>query len=139
MFTAALTFPVARVFYHTCALDVEVNPEMPQNRSRAVREGNGAFPPPDEFGSGEPTMVELYRILEETFDRMDKKIDRMTSCFDRRLNKLIGKTRETKQRLADLQDQAQQSRLATKADVDPDTKTCKRTRGATANFSEARG
>ena len=35
--------PVARVFYHTSVLDVEVNPEIPQNRSKAVPEAKDPF------------------------------------------------------------------------------------------------
>ena len=85
--------------------DVEVNPEMPRNRSKAVPEGKSPFPHHDEFGSGEPTMTELYRMLEERFDRSDKQ-----------LHELIGKMRATNPRLADLQHHAQQPRLATEAD-----------------------
>ena len=51
-------------------------------------------------------------MFKEWFDRTNKQLD-----------KVIGKTRETKQRLAYLQYQAQQPRLATEADVGPDTKT----------------
>ena len=87
---------MARVFYHTSGLDVEVNPEIPRKRSKAVPEGNGPFSHPDGFVSGELTMAELYRMLEEKNNIMDKIFDRMTNHFDRRLNKLIRKTRETK-------------------------------------------
>ena len=60
-------------------LDVVVNPEMSRNRSKAVSEGNDPVPYHDEFGSGEPAMADLYRILEETFDTM---LARMRSLFD---------------------------------------------------------
>ena len=64
---------------------------------------------------------------------MDKNLDRTRSHFDRhdkKLEDLTGMMRATNQRLADLQHQAQQPRLATEADVDPDTKTRNRTEGA---------
>ena len=70
-------------------------------------------------------MAELYRILQERFGRSDKQLDG-----------LIGKTRETKQRLADLQYEARQPRLNAEADVQPDPKTCKRTEGAAADRSK---
>ena len=33
-------------------------------------------------------MADLYRMLKNNFDRMDKTLDRMTSHFDRQENKL---------------------------------------------------
>ena len=87
---------MARVFYHTSALDVEASPEMPRKQSKAG--GNGSLPYHGGLGFGEPTMAELYRMLEEKSDRIDKTFDRMTSRFDRRLYKFIGKTRATNRR-----------------------------------------
>ena len=42
---------------------------MPRKWSKAVPEGNDLVPRHDEFGSDEPTIVDLYRMLEESFDR----------------------------------------------------------------------
>ena len=61
-------------------------------------------------------MADLYRLLEERFDRSDKQLDQ-----------LLGKRRATNQRLAD---RIQQPRLTTEADVDQTLKTRKRTEGA---------
>ena len=61
--------------------------------------------------------------------------DRMTSHFKRhekRLGELTGEVRVTDQRLAELQHEAQQPRLATEADVESDMKTRKRTKDAAA-------
>ena len=73
-FSRLLTLAVGRVFYHTSVPDVEINPEMPRNRRNAVPESNDLFSHHDEFGSEEPTMAELYRMLEERFDGMDKNL-----------------------------------------------------------------
>ena len=107
---------------YTGGCDPFVFIERPRNRSKAVPEGNGPFPHHDEFGSGEPTMAEVYRMLEELFDRSDKQLD-----------ELKRKMGETNQRLADLQHEAWQPRLATEADVEPDTKIRKRAEGAAAD------
>ena len=88
---------MARVFYHTTsALDVEASPEMPRKQSKAG--GNGSLPYHGGLGLGEPAMAELYRMLEERNDRIDRTFDRMTSRFDRRLYEFIGKTRATNRR-----------------------------------------
>ena len=57
----------------------------------------------------------------------------MTSRVDRWLDKLIGRTRETNRRLADLLHQAQQLRLATEVSVEVDTKNRERTQGVAAD------
>ena len=44
---------------------------MPRKESEAVSEGNGTIPQQEEFGSGEPTLADIYRLCEERFDRMD--------------------------------------------------------------------
>ena len=74
-----------RLFNHTTSgvrLDVEVIPKMPRIRSNAVREGNNGPVPYYDYGSGEPAMAELFRVLKKGFDRMDKHFDRMISLFD---------------------------------------------------------
>ena len=64
-------------------LDVKVNPNMPRKQSKAGPEGNGYVPHRNEFGSGEPTMADLYRMLKEMFNGRNKNFDRTTSYFDR--------------------------------------------------------
>ena len=59
---------------------------MPRKESEAVPEGNGSVPQ-QEFGSGETTLTDVYRLLEERFDKQQERMhsffDGMTSCFDR--------------------------------------------------------
>ena len=93
---------------------------MPRKQGKAVPEGNDPVPHYDEFGSDEPTMGDLYRMLEESFDR---QLSRMKSHFDRQnkmFDELTKKMRASSQRLAGLQHEARQPRLATEADVKPD-------------------
>ena len=113
---------MARVLYHTSVLDVEVNPEISRKKKKSVPEGNGPVPHHDEFGSGKPTMADLYRVLEERSDKSDTQLD-----------KRVGTMRATNQRLADLQYEAQQPRPAAEADVEPEMKTRKRTEDAAAD------
>ena len=81
---------MARVFYPTTSvLGAEVNPNMARKQSKAVPEGNDLVPHHDEFGSGEPTMTELHRMLKLRLDGTDKELD-----------ELIGKTIVINQRLA---------------------------------------
>ena len=74
---------MARVFYHTSVLDDEINPEMPWKQSKADPEGNGPGLRRDKFWSGEPTMVNLYRMLKKNNDGVFKNLDRMSPHFDR--------------------------------------------------------
>ena len=39
--------------------------------------GNGPVPQQDEFGSDQPTLADVYRMMEELFDRSDTKLDEM--------------------------------------------------------------
>ena len=54
---------------------------MPRKQTKTAPEGNSPVPHHDEFGSsGELTIMDLYRMLEENFDR---KLTRTKSHFDR--------------------------------------------------------
>ena len=98
---------------------------MPRNWSKAVPEDNGSVPQP-EFGPDQPTLAEIYRLFEK---RLDRKLNRMKSHF----NELTERISETNQHSVSLErDDARQPRLAMEADVKSDTKTRKRTKGATA-------
>ena len=57
-------------------LDVDVYPNMPWNRSTPVPEGNGPIRH-DELGPDQPTLADLYRIIEELFDKSDRKLDEL--------------------------------------------------------------
>ena len=104
---------------------------MPQKESEAVPEDNGPVPQQEEFGSGEPTLADVYRLCEERFDRQQKIMD---SCSDRTLDGIIMKTRGTSQREASLEHDARQSRLAMEADGSVNTKTRERTEGAPTKY-----
>ena len=106
-------------------LGAEVYSKMPRNWSKAVPEGNGPIPHQDEFGPDQPTSADVYRRFEEMFDR---QLNQMKSYFD----EFTEKMRETRQRSASLEQDAQQSRLVMEADVTSDKKTRKRTESAAA-------
>ena len=41
---------------------------MPRKESEGVPEGNGPVPQQEESGSGQPTLADVYRMMEELFD-----------------------------------------------------------------------
>ena len=41
-------------------LDVEVYPDMPRKEGETVPEGNGPVPQKEKFGSGQPTLADVY-------------------------------------------------------------------------------
>ena len=68
----------------------------------------------------------LDKALDKPFDKLKESLDRMSETTDRML-------RATDQRLAGAEHDARQPRLATEADVEPYTKTRKRTEEAAAD------
>ena len=74
-------------------------------------------------------MEELRRILAEELNIFFDTETRL----DRERLEYTEKKSKTNQRLAGLQHKARQPRLATEVDVEPDTKTRKRTEGAAAD------
>ena len=101
---------------------------MPRNWSKPVVEGNSPAPPQEEFGSDQPTLADIYRMIEELFDKSDRKMD-----------KLAEEIRVTDQRLASLEQDARQPRLAMQADVQADKKTRERTEGITRAVQATHG
>ena len=99
---------------------------MPRKESEAVPEGNGPIPRQKEFGSGEPTLVDIHRLCEERFDRMDSYVDR----WNRKLDEISDETRVMDQHVTSLEHGARHPRLAMEADESGNTKTCERTEGA---------
>ena len=92
-------------------------------------------PQQEEFGSGQPTLVDVYRMFKGRFDQSDRYWYSMRSHFDQLEKKLDGMmemTRGTSQRLANLKHAARQPRLAKEADGQAGTKTCERTEGVAA-------
>ena len=73
---------------------------MPRKESEAVPEGNGPVPQQEGFGSGEPTLADVYRLFVERFDKQQKILDSffdgIDSCFDRWNRKLDETSDETR-------------------------------------------
>ena len=92
---------------------------MPWKWSEAVPEGNGPVPQLEEFGSDEPTLEDAYRMIEELFNKSDRKLD-----------ELVEEMRATEQRLAGQEQDARQPRLTMEGGGPSDTKTRERTEGA---------
>ena len=102
---------------------------MPRKENEAVPEGNGPIPQQKELESGQPTLADVYQMIGELFDKSD-----------RRLEKLSDEMRRIDQRLASLDRDAPQPRLAMKADVPANKKTRERTEGAVSfNASTTQG
>ena len=85
---------------------------MPRKESEAVPEGNGPILQQEEFGSGQPTMEDVYRMMKETFDRWDRKLDEISD-----------EMRVTDQHVTSLEHGARQPRLAMEEDGPANTKT----------------
>ena len=113
IFPRLTTFPLARVYEHTSVLDVEVYPNMPRNWSKAAPEGNGPTPQ-DVYVM--ITWEKLRRVLSESMGEAFRE-------FEEDLRR-IG------QRVASLEQDARQPRLAMEADVKAVKRTRERTEGA---------
>ena len=99
---------------------------MPRRKIKTVPVGNGSVLQ-DKSGIGGITMEEVRRIMSEvldkSFDELDKHLDRMLELTDKLLRAIY-------QYLAALEHDARQPSLAMGAEVEPDTKTRKRTEDA---------
>ena len=87
---------------------------MPRKEREAVPEGNGPAPQHEEFGSGQPTLEDVYRRIEGLVEIW--WMAEQMSLKD--------------QRVASLEQDARQARLAMEADGNADAKTRERTKGA---------
>ena len=119
---------------------------MPRKKSEVVPEDNGPVPQQEEFGSGEPTLTNVYQLFEEKFDKQQKKrdsvFDVMDSCLDRwnrKLDEISDETRVMDQHVTSLEHDARQPRLAMEADGSANTKTRARTEGAATAVQALRG
>ena len=92
---------------------------MPRKESEAVPEGDGPVPQQKEFVSGQPTLVDVYRMVKKVFDRWDRKLDEMAE-----------EMRAMDQRASNVEQDARQPRLAMVVDGQADTKTRECTEGA---------
>ena len=50
---------------------------IPRKEDKAVFEGNGPVPHQEEFGPGQPTLADVYRMMEKRLDRLDRKLDEL--------------------------------------------------------------
>ena len=50
---------------------------MLRKESEAVPEGNGPVPRQEEFGSGQPTLEDVYRMTKEVFEEWDTNMDEL--------------------------------------------------------------
>ena len=100
------------------ASQIESSPKMP--RTNVLSAGKGHVASQNE--SGPPTMMELFTIITKKFEEVNMKFEELHS----KLDDMVKEIRNTNQRCAGLQQlQAQQPRLAVKADVLEDKKTRK--------------
>ena len=99
---------------------------MPRMKDKAVPEGDGPVLQQEEFGPGEPTLADLYRLFGERFYR---QLIIMKSCFEK-MDEISEERRSMNQRLTRLEHDARQARLAMEADGPANTKTRERTEGA---------
>ena len=56
---------------------------MLRKASEAVPEANGFIFQQEEFGSGQPTMEDVYRMMKEAFDRWDRKLDEIPDKMEK--------------------------------------------------------
>ena len=86
---------------------------MPRNWSEAVPEGKGPVPQQEKLGSDQPTQADVYRLFEGKFERQLKGVKSHLGKMD----ELEGEMRRMDQRLAGLEQDARQPRLAMEANV----------------------
>ena len=95
---------------------------MSRKESEAVPVGNSPVPQHEEFGSDQPTLKEVCRMIKEVFEEGDRRIYKM--------QEYTGERRSMNQRLTRLEQDARHPRFAMKAERPANTKTRKRTEGA---------
>ena len=108
---------------------------MPRKDCEAVLEGNCPIPQQEEFGSGEPTSADVYRLCVERFDRMDSYSDR----WNKKLDEISDEMKKMDKNVTRLEHGARQPRLAMEADGHADTKTRERTEGAATVVQQCGG
>ena len=112
---------------------------MPRKESEAVTEGNSPVPQQEEFGSGKPTLEDVYRLFDEIFDRQQKRMNSFFDRWDRKLDKILDEMRKMDEHVTRLEHGSRQPRLAMEEDGQANTKTRERTEGATTAVQAMRG
>ena len=108
---------------------------MPRKESKNVPEGNGPVHQREELGSGQPTLEDVYQVLEEGFRKINSYLDQM----NRKLKEVTDEKRSMDQHETSLEQDARQPRLAMEGDGRANTKTCERTEGAATAEQAMRG
>ena len=108
---------------------------MPRKESEDVPEGKGPVHQREEFGSGQPTLEDVYQVFEEGFKKMDSYIDQM----NRKLKEITDDKRSMNQHETSLEQDARQPRLAMDGNGRANTKTRERTEGAAIAEPAMRG
>ena len=83
---------------------------MPRKESEAVPEGNGPVPQQEEFGSGEPTLADVYRLFEERFDKQQKRMYSFFDRWDKKLDEISDEMRKMDEHVTRLEHGARQPR-----------------------------
>ena len=94
---------------------------MLRKKSEAVSEGNGPVPQQNEFGSGQPTLVDAFRKMKEAPEVCHRRFGKMEEYVD--------DLKSMGQRVASQEQNARQSSLTMEADGPANTKTLGRTEG----------
>ena len=100
--------------------------------SKAVSEGNGPILQQKDFRSDQPTLANVYRLFEESFDRQLKMTKNRFGQQEKKLNEFMDERRAIEQRSVRLEQDARQPRLAMEANVPSETKTREHTKSAAA-------
>ena len=58
-----------------------------------VPEGNSLVPQQDTVGSGQPKLADEYRMMEELFDRWDRKLEEVLDRSDKKLDEMAEEMR----------------------------------------------
>ena len=95
---------------------------MLRKEGEAVPVGNGPVPQKEEFGSDQPTLEEVCRMIKKSLEVCNRRIDKMQEYMEERGG--------VNQRLVHLEHDARQPRLAMEVDGSANTKTRERTEGA---------
>ena len=103
----------------------EVYPNMLRKKNKAVPESNDPIPQDSYVMLGRITLEELRRVMSETAGKA--------------LEELTENMRRENQRLASLEQDARQLRLAVEADVTGDKRTRERAEGRCSSLSQAWG
>ena len=56
----------------------QIQSEYGDEQTKLYPEGNGPVPQQEESGSDQPTLTDVYRMIEKFFDRSNRKLDELT-------------------------------------------------------------